>query len=380
MNKYLDIGYQYKDIFFIIKKSSPYRIEELTRGYMNFKAKSFKERSHSFIIAEIGVNHNGDVGLAKELIYEAKKAGADCVKFQTFKSSNVVSQSTEKAKYQKLSTGSEQKQLEMLMKLELTYHQFAELFEECERLGIEFASTPYNTEDIVFLDKLGVSFFKSSSMHLVETDFLRKLANTKKPLVISTGMATLREVENAVNIIREAGNSNFTLLQCTTNYPTHISEVNLLSMVTMGKKFSCPIGYSDHTKSEIACLGAIALGAKIIEKHFTLDKNMAGPDHFASCNPDELTSLIKKIRDMEFALGNKKKQPTNSESENMNEMRRSISSFKDIKAGEIISEKNIICRRPATGIAPKHWDSILGKTVRKDIPEGTFLSWEDIID
>lgn len=347
---------------------------------MNIKSKSFNQRPHSFIIAEVGVNHNGDFNLAKELIYEAKKAGADCVKFQTFKSSNVVSKNAEKAKYQKLSTGPEQKQIDMLKNLELTYHQFLRLFEECKRLDIEFASTPYNSEDIEFLNNLGVSFLKSSSMHLVETDFLRNLAYTQKPLVISTGMATLKEVEKAVNTVREAGNANFTLLQCTTNYPTNISEVNLLSMLTMEKKFKCPVGYSDHTASEIACLGAIALGAKVIEKHFTLDKNMEGPDHFASVNPDELTSLIQKIRDMERALGDHKKQPTISELENMNEMRRSISSFTNLKAGEVLSKNNIICRRPATGISPNHWDSILGKTVRKDIPKGTILSWEDIVD
>lgn len=339
-----------------------------------------RKNSPTYIIAEAGVNHNGNIEIAKQLIREAKKVGADCVKFQTFKSSDVASENAEKAKYQKISTGSLQKQVDMLKELEFKEAQFIELFEECRKVDIEFASTPYNANDIQFLDQLGVSFFKSSSMHIVELDFLRKIGLTGKPLVISTGMATIEEVDSAVEAIKQTGNTNFTLLQCTTNYPTEIAEVNLLSMIGMANRYNCSYGYSDHTQSEIACLGAIAMGAQVIEKHFTLDKQMSGPDHFASSDPVEFTSLIKNIRAMETVLGSAEKKPTKSELENMVDMRRSISTSKNIKAGEIITEQNIICRRPAIGISPIYWDCVKGKKAQKDLLEGTFLCWENLID
>lgn len=331
-----------------------------------------------FIIAEAGVNHNGSLEKARKLICEAKLSGADCVKFQTFKAEHVVSPNAPKARYQLRTTDPAESQIEMLRSIELDAAWYAELIDLCRSEGIIFSSTPYNEGDIDFLMQFDVPFLKAASLHIAEPLFLKRMAETGKPLVISTGMATLDEVRCAVDVVRETGNNDFVIMQCTTNYPSEIEDANLRAMTSMAKEFECFVGYSDHSQSNIPCIAATAMGACVIEKHFTLDTHLPGPDHSASYDPQQFAALVRDIRLTETALGSQDKKPTPAEQANMIGMRRSIVAIRDIPRGKAITNEDLSCRRPASGIPPYEMPSILGCISVRNIKAGEMLSWNDI--
>ncbi len=270
-------------------------------------------RKKIFIIAEAGVNHNGDINLAKKLIDVAKEAGADAVKFQTFKSEKVISKFAQKAEYQKETTGESDTQLDMVKKLELPYKDFKELKKYCDEVEINFMSTPFDLDSIEFLNELNIDVFKIPSGEITNLPYLIKIAQTNKPIIMSTGMSTLDEIEAAINILRQNGSGEITLLHCTTEYPAPYKDVNLRAMKTLRERFKVNVGYSDHTKGIEIPIAAVAMGAAVIEKHFTLDRNMEGPDHKASLEPDELKAMVQAIRNVESALGDGIKRPTESE-------------------------------------------------------------------
>ena len=334
----------------------------------------------AFIIAEAGVNHNGDQSIAEELIRSAKKSGADCVKFQTFKAERVVTKHAPKANYQRITTNPDQSQLDMLRAIELSEQAYGRLISLCESEDLVFTSTPYNEEDIDFLVELGVPLLKSASIHLAEPRFLQRLAETGLPLVVSTGMACWSEIDEALDAIHSTGNTQVILLQCTTNYPSSLSDTHLRAMVEMRNRKRCLVGYSDHTQSHIPCLGAIALDACVIEKHFTLDKNLPGPDHSTSETPESFAAMVQDIRKMEIALGGNEKKPTDAELANMPGMRRSIAVRHTLKKGHLISDKDLTCKRPACGIPPREWDKLIGRKTVREITDGSLIAWEDISD
>jgi len=322
----------------------------------------------TFIIAEAGVNHNGFLAIAKKLVDSASDAGADAIKFQTFNAEKMVSIYAPKAEYQKKTTGTNESQLEMLRKLELDESAHKELFDYCKQKNILFMSTPFDLESISLLNKLGLEIFKIPSGEITNLPYLREIGSLKKRVILSTGMAEMEEIKNAVDIITESGTpkENITVLHCNTEYPSPYEDVNLLAMLTIKEVFNVHIGYSDHTIGIEIPIAATALGATIIEKHFTLDKNMEGPDHKASLDPDELTVMVRSIRNIEKALGNGIKKPSPSELKNRVIARKSIVAYKDIIQGEVFSCENLTVKRPGTGINPMKWDSILGKTARRD--------------
>jgi len=333
-----------------------------------------------FIIAEAGVNHNGNIGLAKQLICEAKKAGADCIKFQTFKAERVVVDNAPKAAYQKKTTNPDESQLEMLKKLELDEKAYKEIFEYCQKIGIFFLSTPYNKEDVDFLDQLGVQMFKLSSTHLVEPDFIKFVTSKNKPVIMSTGMATLAEVDEAVRSFDSVKKNNqLILLQCTTNYPSLPEHANLKAMKTMQEAFDVHVGYSDHTQSHTASIVAVALGAKVIEKHFTLDNQMEGPDHSSSVTSEKFKELVSIIREAEKILGNGRKEPVEIEKFNARGVRRSIVAVKQIQKGDIITKDCVDFKRPANGISPIFLETILGRKARNDINYNVQINWSDLL-
>jgi N,N'-diacetyllegionaminate synthase len=331
-----------------------------------------------FVIAEVGVNHNGSLDMALELIRAAKAAGADCVKFQTFKSDRVVSADAPKAAYQLKVTDQAESQIDMLRKLELGEDAYPGLIALCRELGILFSSTPYNEEDIAQLDALDVPILKAASIHCGEPHFLRVMAETGRPVILSTGMATWEEVDRAVATLRATGNDNFVVLQCTTNYPSDVADANLRTMAAMAERYGCLVGYSDHTLSHAPCIASVALGACVIERHFTLDTTLPGPDHSSSDTPESFGRLVRMIRDAQAALGSAEKQPTAAERKNMTGMRRSIFARRDIAAGKTIEDADLICKRPATGIAPSQWDEIVGRPSTRAIAAGEMLSAADI--
>jgi N,N'-diacetyllegionaminate synthase len=341
----------------------------------------------TFIIAEAGVNHNGSVEMAKKLIKEAKMCGADCVKFQTFKAERVVIKKAPKAHYQMQTTDPKESQLEMLRKLELPDEAYQELMQICADEGVMFLSTPYGVEDIDFLDSLGVAAFKVASGQIVEPHFLEHVARKGKPMIVSTGMATLSEVDEAVRLIMETLKSaeegdqplpSLTLLQCTTNYPSLLEDANLKAMETMRRTFGLPVGYSDHTEGIVACIAAVALGARIIEKHFTLDRTLPGPDQSCSSNPDEFRQMVNAIRQAEAVLGTGTKKPSERERENAATMRRSIVALRNIPAGRTIEPDDITFKRPLSGIPASHVGFVLGKRTRASLKKDDFLEFEII--
>ncbi|MCX5807608.1 MAG: N-acetylneuraminate synthase [Proteobacteria bacterium] len=321
-----------------------------------------------FIIAEAGVNHNGDIGIAKKMIDTAVKAGTDAVKFQTFVPEDLVSKKTPKAEYQKSTTDAGESQLEMLKKLSLKADAHKELIEYCKKKRIQFLSTPFDMDSIDLLEGLGLETFKIPSGEITNLPYLRKIGNLKKKIIMSTGMADMKEIGRAIKILVEAGTSkeDITLLHCNTEYPTPLQDVNLLAMVAMKKRFGMKVGYSDHTLGIEIPVAAVALGAEIIEKHFTLNRNAKGPDHRASLEPEELEAMVTAIRNIEEALGNGVKTPSPSETKNMVIARKSIVASRAIKKGDVITEENITVKRPGTGISPMKWDSILGKRAKRD--------------
>ena len=313
------------------------------------------------IIAEAGVNHNGSIELAKQMIEEAARAGANYIKFQTFKPEKLVSKYAQKADYQKKTTGNNESQLQMLEKLALSYDDFVELKRYCEQIGIGFLSTPFDEDSIRFLDSLDMDFWKIPSGEITNYPYLVQIAQTGRDIVLSTGMCEMDEIADAMKVLEENGAGNISLLHCNTEYPTPYEDVNLLAMKQMRTAFKKQVGYSDHTVGIEVPIAAVALGAEIIEKHFTLDRKMDGPDHRASLEPDELKEMVQAIRNIETALGEKEKIVTESEMKNKSVARKSIVAAKSIKRGEIFTVDNITVKRPGTGISPMRWYDILGR-------------------
>ena len=322
--------------------------------------------SRIYIIAEAGVNHNGSLEIAKRMVDAAKYTGADAIKFQTFKAENIVTKNAEKAEYQVKNTGEDASQYSMLKKLELSYDDFRDLKAYCDNSGIEFLSTPFDLESIDFLQELGIRFLKIPSGEITNFPYLRKIGQTGMPVIMSTGMSTLEEVGEAIRVLREYGSNEISLLHCTTEYPAPLDSVNLKAIQTMAEVFNLPVGYSDHTEGITVSIAAAALGAVIIEKHFTLDRNMEGPDHKASLETDALKTMVQSIRDVEIALGDGEKTPSEHEVKNAAVVRKSIVAKTFIKAGESFTEYNISVKRPGTGISPMNWNSVLGKVAPCD--------------
>lgn len=330
-------------------------------------------KKNVYIIAEAGVNHNGDIELAKKLIDKAKDAEVDAIKFQTFIAEAGISKFAKKAKYQVENTQNlVETQLEMVKKLELSFNEFIELKEYCNKKGIEFLSTAFDFESIEFLKNLGIKTWKIPSGEITNLPYLRKIAEVADNIIMSTGMADLKEIEEALKILNKE-KDKITILHCNTEYPTPMKDVNLKAMKLIKQKFGVEVGYSDHTLGIEVPIAAVALGAKVIEKHFTLDKNMEGPDHKASLEPNELKKMVKCIRNIELALGEEKKEASISEIKNKEIARKSIVAKSNIKKGEIFSENNITVKRPGNGISPMEWDNIIGKIAKKDFIEDELI-------
>lgn len=325
-----------------------------------------------YIIAEAGVNHNGSFALACKLVDAAKAAGVDCIKFQTFRSDKLVSHNAQKAEYQKSTTGDSSQQ-DMLKKLELSYDEFIALKEYCDKVGITFLSTPFDFDSIEFLNSIDMPFWKIPSGEVTNYPYLVALARTEKPVVMSTGMCDIDEIDAAVKVLRDYGTKDVKLLHCNTEYPTPFEDVNLSAMKTMKDRFGFEVGYSDHTKGIEVPIAAVALGATIIEKHFTLDRNMDGPDHKASLEPDELASMVSGIRHIEKALGNGDKMPSPSERKNITVARKSIVAKKYIAEGEELTTENITVKRPGNGINPMKWNEVLGTKAIRNFAEDELI-------
>ena len=322
-----------------------------------------------FIIAEAGVNHNGSLDLAVQMVEVAVGAGADAVKFQTFKAEKFITASALKAEYQKQTTSSARSQLEMVRDLELDESAHERLLQYCREKGIVFLSSPFDLESIDLLDRLGMKIFKIPSGEITNLPYLRKLGGLRKKLIMSTGMADLTEIEDALLVLMQSGTApeSITVLHCNTEYPTPFEDVNLRAMLTIKAAFpGIQVGYSDHTPGIEVSIAAVALGAKVIEKHFTLDRNMEGPDHRASLEPEELKSMVMAIRNIEKAMGNGIKCPSPSEVKNKFIARKSLVATQAIKTGERFSADNITAKRPGTGISPMSWDEVLGQFAQKD--------------
>ena len=321
-----------------------------------------------FIIAEAGVNHNGSLELAKKLVDAAADAGADAVKFQTFKANNLVSKSAHKAEYQKQTTAADETQHAMLAKLELDHAAHLAIIEYCKRRQIQFLSTPFDIESADMLEGLGMPIYKIPSGEITNLPYLRHISQLGKEIILSTGMADLREVENALGVLESerTPRSKITVLHATTEYPCPIEDVNLKAMLTIQKVFGVKVGYSDHTSGIEVTIAAVALGACLIEKHFTLDRTMDGPDHKASLEPGELKAMVSAIRNIEQALGDGLKRPSPSELKNISIARKSLVAICDIKKGDLFSEKNLGAKRPGHGISPMHWDELIGQPARRD--------------
>lgn len=326
-----------------------------------------------YIIAEAGVNHNGQFELAKKMIEVANASGVDAIKFQTFCAEKLVIDQAPKAEYQEKMTKKGESQFEMLKKLELSKNEFIDLKDYCDKLGLEFLSTPFDLESLEFLNSIGLKCMKIPSGELTNLPYLIKIADTKLPVILSTGIATLNEVEAAVYVLKKNGTEKISLLHCTTEYPTPYEDVNLNAMLTMQKEFELPVGYSDHTMGIEISIAAVALGATIIEKHFTLDRRLDGPDHKASLEPDELKNMVKAIRHVEIAFGDGVKHPAESEMKNINIARKSIVAKKKIAKGEFLTEENLTVKRPGNGVSPMKWFDVLGKKALKDFEEDELI-------
>jgi N-acetylneuraminate synthase/N,N'-diacetyllegionaminate synthase len=328
-----------------------------------------------FVIAEAGVNHDGDPGKASALVEAAAQAGADCVKFQTFRAADVAVAAAPKAAYQLRTTDRGESQLEMLARLELPEEALPRLMAQCRARGLAFLSTPYGKADVDLLHRLGVPALKLASIHMAEPAFLAYAAATGLPLVVSTGMADLGEIDRGVRAVRDAGNRDLVLLQCTTNYPSPVEEANLRTIPAMARAFGTPVGFSDHTTGEVCAIAAVALGACVIEKHLTLDRSAPGPDHAASLEPYEMAAFVAKLRNAERALGSAVKRPTASEIGNRAAMRRSLVAIRDIPAGARVEEAALGFLRPGDGIPAADLDRVAGAAARTPIACGTKLRW-----
>lgn len=329
----------------------------------------------TFIIAEAGVNHNGDIQTAKKLVDAASDAGADAVKFQTFKADTLVCRNAPKAGYQTETTGADESQYEMIKKLELDENAHKELVEYCRKRDLKFLSSPFDPDSIDLLDRLGLEIFKVPSGEITNLPYLRKTGGLGKKVILSTGMSDLEEIEDALNILTEAGTplENITVLHCNTEYPTPYEDVNLNAMLSIKKRFGVRVGYSDHTTGFEVSVAAAALGAEVIEKHFTLDKLMSGPDHKASLDPDELKTMVSAIRNIERSMGDGIKRLSPSELKNKIIVRKSIVASRHIQKGEILSAGSITVRRPGTGISPMEWDNVIGTPAIRDFNEDSLI-------
>lgn len=323
---------------------------------------------NTLIIAEAGVNHNGDMELARQLIDIAADAGADIVKFQTFKADRLVTVHARKADYQTQTTDADESQHAMIRRLELSREMHAELIAHCRSRGIAFFSTGFDIDSLEMLDEFGMDRYKIPSGEITNLPYLRHVGKYGKPIILSTGMATLDEVGAALRVLEEAGTSrdHITVLHCNTEYPTPMRDVNLRAMVTLRETFGVTVGYSDHTLGIEVPIAAVALGATVIEKHFTLSRSLSGPDHKASLEPGELKAMVTAIRNIEQALGDGVKQPSVSESKNRLVARKSLVASRAIRAGELFSATNLVAKRPGTGLSPMHWDEVIGSKAPRD--------------
>lgn len=335
-------------------------------------------QDRTFVIAEAGVNHNGSVEIAKRLIEKAGRVGADCVKFQSFRADKLVSRSAAKALYQQQNTEGADSQYEMLRRLELSEEDHRTLLACCHDNGILFLSSPFDEDSADLLEQLGVPAYKIPSGEVTNHGFLDYLARKHKPLILSTGMSTLAEVAEAVEVIVGTGNAQLHLLHCVTEYPAPFAEINLKAMRTLATAFGFPVGYSDHTPGNEIAVAAVALGARIIEKHFTLDRNMPGPDHQASLEPQELGAMIQAIRHVEQALGTGIKAPASCEIKNMAVARKSLVAKRNIARGECISRDNVAIKRPGHGIQPRDFEKVMGLRVTADIKADSVVTWADL--
>jgi N,N'-diacetyllegionaminate synthase len=333
------------------------------------------DMAKTIIIAEAGVNHNGSLKMAKQLVDVALAAGADYVKFQTFKAESLVSKNTALADYQKKAIGEQSNQYEMLKKLELSFDDFRELSRYCEAKGIKFLSTAFDYESLLFLNDLGMEIFKVPSGEITNKPYLKLMASFGKPIILSTGMANMQEVREALDVLEASGakREKVTVLHCNSEYPTPLEDVNLRAMCTISRDLNVRVGYSDHTLGTLVAMAAVAAGASVIEKHFTLDKNLEGPDHMASIDGSELREMVEKIRKVEVILGSSEKKPSPSELKNIEAARKSIVALKMIHKGEIFTEQNITVKRPGAGISPMQWDTVLGKRAVRDFETDDFI-------
>ncbi|PBQ31521.1 N-acetylneuraminate synthase [Sphingobacteriaceae bacterium] len=339
-----------------------------------------KNNSRVFIIAEAGVNHNGSMQLAKQLVDFAVIAKVDAVKFQTFIAENVISKHAEKADYQKQTTGSSESQLEMVKKLQLSFDDFIELKAYCKSKNILFLSTPFDMESVDFLKTLEMGLWKIPSGEITNLPYLQKIGAYKEKVIFSTGMSTLGDIENALGVLTEAGTKreDITVLHCNTEYPTPMKDVNLKAMITIKNAFDVTVGYSDHTLGIEVPVAAVAMGATVIEKHFTLDKTMEGPDHKASLDPQELTDMVKAIRNIEAALGTGVKLPSESEKKNTNIARKSIHLARSVKKGQVLTETDLCVKRPGNGINPMLFKDLIGCVAMQDLTEDSLLRLKDL--
>lgn len=329
--------------------------------------------NHVCIIAEAGVNHNGDFNLAKKMVDAAKEAGVDYIKFQTFIPEKLVVKNAEKAQYQKETTGNSESQLRMLKKLTLSNENFIELKEYCDQIRIGFISTPFDIESINFLNTFNMDFWKIPSGEITNLPYLEAIGATGRKVIMSTGMSDLDEIKAAIEILEEKGIKDIKLLHCNTQYPTPYEDVNLNAMKTIADATGKIVGYSDHTQGIEVPIAAVAMGAKVIEKHFTLDKSMEGPDHRASLEPIELKTMVTAIRNIENAIGMGKKEPTESEIGNRQIVRKSIVATRAIKCGEFYTADNLTTKRPGNGISPMKWYDVLGQRANKDYEEDELI-------
>ena len=328
-----------------------------------------------FIIAEAGVNHNGSIDLAKKLIDVASSAGVDAVKFQTFKAENLATKNAKKANYQKNTTDQKENQFSMLKKLEMSKEMHLELINYSKNKSIKFLSSPFDHDSIELLKDLGLEVFKIPSGEITNLPYLRHIGKLNKKIILSTGMSNMDEVKNALDILVNSGTkkNNITILHANTEYPTPMEDVNLRAMVTIGEELNVSFGYSDHTLGIEVDIAAVAMGASCIEKHFTLDCNMEGPDHKASLEPDQLREMVKAIRNIELALGNGIKKPSKSELPNIQIVRKSIIAKTKIKKGDVLKENNLAVKRPGGGISPMKWDDVVGTKATKDYKEDELI-------